>query len=202
MGSLILQVITFISAGYGAIVALIQLYHFLIRWGAFVKEPHISADQFFKYVNKLVEAVKEKNIPDVIVGVGRGGSIVAATISANILKNKEPIPIATLEWGFRDAGDKYIKSTTNVSFKNKHVVLCLAEDYFGELVTKAKSFLEKEGAEVHSVAVYSTFHDIVSRMDPDKITYEPPDTVGKWKNKKCKLPWEKIKYRKTSKIVK
>ena len=198
MDSAFIQVITIISAIYGVLLFLIHIYRFLLRIGAFVKEPHIFANQFFKYVDKIVEEVKKNGIPDMIVGVGRGGSIVAATLSANILNHGKPIPISTIEWGFNKDGDKFIKPTTNVDFKDMNVIVCLAEDYFGELVTKAKSFLKKKGAVgVKSVSVYSTFPSMTSRMG--KTKYKAPDIVGVLKTKKCKLPWEGEKYCKTSK---
>jgi hypoxanthine phosphoribosyltransferase len=138
---MLIAIATFIGV-VGSVVAVYQ----------FVEDRRRKAVSWHHVDKLVVELVNEierrPSAPDLIVGVGRGGALIAAMIATN-LEGRIELACVDTEGDFDEAGRKHVvlrhpESLPDVS--GKHVLVVVAELYSGQDMRDAIDYLETHGA--------------------------------------------------------
>lgn len=103
---------------------------------------HITWKTVERGVVKLIKLIREDNFqPDVIVGLGRGGSIIGALLSGNL----GVIPFTAIDRRYHWESKKRSVSILDfgpITLENKRVLLATAEPYTGETLRAAVEYLQ------------------------------------------------------------
>lgn len=146
--------------GFVFIATAVSLIAGLIAIWQLVEERRrkaISWRRIDKLVVGLVKEIEERNFdPDLILGVGRGGSLIAAMVATNIEGRVELSCIDTAV-EHDEMGRKHVKLRNPERLPDltgRHVLVVVAELYSGQDMRDAINFLEtRKPAELKSLAV-------------------------------------------------
>jgi hypoxanthine phosphoribosyltransferase len=123
------------------------------------RRKNISWRRVDEQVKDLVTEIERENFtPDLIVGVGRGGTIVAAMIATN-LEDRIELACIDTEVEYDTSGRKHVKLRSPEGFpqlEGRHILLVVAELYSGQDLRDAIDYLEHEKcAQVRTLALLS-----------------------------------------------
>ncbi len=140
-----------------------------------------------KGVGLLTKKIQESHYnPDVIVGVGRGGSIVGAMISATLDKDGI-IPLTTVDRKYYKRGKVEIIFYDDLKRLNgKKVLLATAEVYRGKtLDTTRELVLNESPDEVKVATLLKTVYSPSEAFDVDYFAFEIEPRPGG----RSRMPW-------------
>jgi hypoxanthine phosphoribosyltransferase len=152
----------------------------------------VSWGKFVKLIRLTMQEMKEKQyIPDLIIGCGRGGGIMASVLSGNLGvpggRKEFHVPfitcdrIYTWEQGQRST---CIVRIPQVDFSTKtNILLTIAVVNTGETINTLKNeIIRQAGSKTPSIKVYAVikYHD--SNLTPDFYNIESKELL--------KMPWE------------
>jgi hypoxanthine phosphoribosyltransferase len=135
-----------------AIATLIGVLGSVVAVYQFVEDRRrkaVSWHHVDKLVVELVNEIERRSFaPDLIVGVGRGGALIAAMIATN-LEGRIELACVDTEGNFDEAGRKHVllrhpENLPDVS--GKHVLVVVAELYSGQDMRDAIDYLESHNA--------------------------------------------------------
>ena len=142
-----------------------------------------SWDDIHQGVICLNEKMKDEGyIPSLIVGIGRGGAIISALLSGNLIKDKH-IPLIVLEREYQEVNSnkKAILFETVTFQKNLEKVLLVASDVFtGKTATTFIDYLKFLGATDIKFLVFTKVNS--TNLEPD-FYFESTN------NTELKFPW-------------
>jgi hypoxanthine phosphoribosyltransferase len=186
--SALLAVIGSLSTLYGAY----QLLTEEIR-PRFTKKI-ITATMFFECANELCGKLRNKSItPDIFLGIGRGGSIVAGVLASSFRRQgqKRSCPIATADWRIDESGNKVVILPSGINLTDKTVILCVAEDWTGHLLRVAKEkALSRNPKVLWTLSLYSNNVPERGSLHDHPDFFPLPDFVGINRSKEQRLPWQ------------
>ena len=143
-----------------AVATLICVPAALVGTWQFVEERRrkaISWRRIDKLIVDLVHEIENENFnPDLIIGVGRGGSLVAAIIATNL---EGRIEMACVDTHVKEdpLGRKHVvlrRPGKLPNVRDRHVLVVVAELYSGQDMRDALNYLQKqEPANLRSLAV-------------------------------------------------
>lgn len=161
-----------------------QARHFLRRRIAF------SWDDVERWVDSLYAKLQEADVlPDLIVGIGRGGAVAAGMISTRYRDDPNNrhlvIPIATIDRVYVN-GEPVIVGVHHLNVHDKRVLLLNADSYSGLTLYRARQVLGYAGPAELKTGSLVDFKG--------KDAYRP-DFVGREYPKERRLPWRRGKPR-------
>jgi len=115
---------------------------------------------------------KEAFIPDLIIGGGRAGSILASVVSGNLKNSKTPLCSFdfTYEWNNKNREVKLVNFPHPDLIKNKKILLCLGRvNTGGTLKIMLKAFNNESPAELKTA---SLFYSNTLTTIPDFYSYK------------------------------
>ena len=140
-----MPVFVWIATVVGLIASLLALYEFAEKR----RRKAISWRRIDRIVVELVEEIERGSFnPDLIVGVGRGGALIAAMIATNIEGRIELACIDT-DMSHDSAGRKHVHLRSPERLPDlidRHILVVVAELYSGQDMRDAVNYLEKQGA--------------------------------------------------------
>jgi len=131
----------------------------------------------------LISKMNDDNyLPDVIVGVGRAGSILAALISGNLKAKKIPVTSIDLKYEWENEQkrlDKILNLPSISTIQNKRILICSGHVNSGNSMKLVKKeLLAFKPIELKTAAL---FVSPVTSVLPDYHSYKA--------NKKSRMPW-------------
>lgn len=176
----ILEIILLIVSGIGLIAGIVKAIE------AWTLLKTMTWDEVDKLTKSIIKQIKrEKYVPDVIVGIGRGGAIFSALLSGNIYQEEKKANIIILgvdrfyDWstGTRVEIDNNLVDFSPLDSMN--VLLVASDVSTGETMI---TFSEKlKAAKVKNIKTACLIQTVVSTV---RI-----DFVGKRVNTDFKMPW-------------
>lgn len=142
-----------IATCIGVLGSLIGVYQFVEDR----RKKTVSWHHIDKLVVELVIEIERRSFPpDLILGVGRGGALIAAMIATN-LEGRIELACMDTEGDFDGAGRKHVKLRHPESLPDlseKHILVVVAELYSGQDMRDAIDYLEAQGTRrVETLAV-------------------------------------------------
>ena len=122
---------------------------------------------------------RDEYIPDVIIGAGRAGSIIAGIISGNLRKHKIPLYCIDFAYKWEEENRKTILHINPLLISNKKVLLVVGEVHTGNTLRNIVDVLKSENPK--SIKTSTLFHSGVESFKPNYYAYT---IVGKQK-----MPW-------------
>lgn len=173
--------IVFRYIGYlSSVIALILFFKKLIKY----YNGNVSWQNLENKIENLAHEIKKDEfVPDILIGVSKGGSIVSGIFSVKY--KSTPILHMTVEKTYRKNGNRDGFSITfndEDIVEGKKVLLIVGENKTGQILTEAQSKLKGMSPKDFRTAA------IVSRPKEDVNFY--PDYVSIISNKKVTLPWD------------
>jgi hypoxanthine phosphoribosyltransferase len=164
------------------------------EWQCFTwKTIQKAGEQLFE------EIIKSHFIPDIIVGLGRGGSIAAGILAAQFRENSKfknrMIPITSIDRIYLVTNgrrsDVKITGFHNIDVYNKNVLIINADTYSGVTLRRAKDVLSwDEPADIRVGTFLSFTKDVPLTFEADFCGIKLPASQVK----KKLLPWRNKKY--------
>lgn len=182
------DVITYIGLP-GAILSIVIIYLWIHEH---VTIKRVSCKKFFTEMRWLINEIRKADFnPDVVIGIGRGGSIVAAIISSQLRAGI--IPLYTIDWHYKD-GVKDLIVYGNLELDGKNVLICTAEDFTGGMLHRVKrQLINNHRLEKYKLVSFYSLHCKKRKSSKElNADFEKlPDFVGITNFKQEKfLPWQ------------
>jgi len=138
-------------------------------------------------VSSLAETIRTP-IPDLLVGVDRGGAVVAGLLAKKLRHIRPNLPIAVMHRHYAGGEDYHFEAPSDVQGKR----VCVVDDAFrtGESMVKARECLEKGGANVVATAVLVMVSDAKAHAGFVAKVIEGVRSVYHTSNSKIGLPWD------------
>jgi hypoxanthine phosphoribosyltransferase len=170
----VLEPFVLIATVVSLVAGLIALYQFIEER----RRKAISWRRVDKLVAELVEDIEHSSFcPDLILGVGRGGSLIAAMVATNL---EGRIELACIDTAveYDQAGRKHVQlrgPDRLPPLHGRHVLVVVAELYSGQDMRDAINFLDdQKPAELRTLAVLAgpssnvrpTFVGLETRHEP------------------------------------
>ncbi len=166
--------LTWILTGIGTVASLIALYEFLEQR----RRRNVSWRKVEQLVRRLIEDIEISSFtPNLILGVGRGGSIIAAMLATN-MEGRIQLALLDTEFVHDQPGRKNVilrRPDLVPPLAGRDVLVVVAELYSGQDLRAAVDFVETQGTNCfRSLALLS---GPVSVIRPDfngmKTKHEP-----------------------------
>lgn len=144
------------------------------------EDGKVSWKSIEKHVLFLIRKLRERQyMPDLIVGIGRSGGVIASMISGNM----GIIPLCVIDrkyWWENGVRKMEIISTLNSNFiQGKKILMVMAETFSGETIKMCKKYLsEMKPDEIMTLVIF--------KGDKSPVT---PDFYAELANDKMPVPW-------------
>lgn len=120
-------------------------------------------------VLRLVDLVRKSNFnPDIIVGVGRSGAIIAGLLAGNL--GVLPVGVIDREYQRMRGGGRKVVIRRGVDVKNKKVLLVCGMLITGQTLKAAYDIIDKRGGEIKTLTMFKRTGPLI--MTPDYYSYE------------------------------
>lgn len=160
---------------------------------SFKNRKAISWSKFVKMIRQTMKEMKEKQYtPDLIIGCGRGGGIMASVLSGNlgvpVGSEKSHVPFITCDrthiWRQGQRTATHIIRIPQIDFRIKtNILLTIAAINTGVTINTLKNEIIKQArAKELSIKVYSVIKYYDSNLTPDFYNIESKELL--------KMPWE------------
>lgn len=177
----------------GSFILCYELYIHAKKW--LRDRKAVSWNEISQWVDALYKRVLT-NQPDIIIGLGRGGSVVAGLIAAKFrdevnLENKI-IPIGHLDRIYLKDDNTVIVGLHNIDTFGKKVLLLNADSYSGNTLNLAKKLLSLDYTETEISNERPVQTGSLVILNDDSITISKPDHFGKVRSIRERdriLPW-------------
>jgi len=176
------EIIGYLSSILGLYITIIQLkkkYYGQLSW-------YQIDDALSNLSNSIIE---RKYDPDVIIGIGKGGSVIAGMLSAKL--GYIPIFHVDRQLIYRKDGTPEgmeIIYYADLNIKDKNVIIVNGESYTGSTLLKVKELLGKD--EPKNILTAALIRMDRHNKNNLRIDYSP-DFYGLTVEKSHILPWEK-----------
>jgi len=182
--------------GIAGIVYLTLLAIHIIR-----NRKTVSWGKFVKVIRQTMRRMKDQNYtPDLIIGCGRGGAIMAAMLSGNLGvvhgRKERHIPFVVCDrlysWERSAESDRLPMRVTRIvnlpemDLGQKNVLLTMATINTGETIkTLVEEITKRQGEKTASVKIYAVLKYRHASLTPDFYDIETRELL--------KMPWEVTK---------
>jgi uncharacterized protein len=137
-------VLTWVLTGIGTVASLIALYEFLEQR----RRRNVSWRKVDQLVIRLIDDIESSSFtPDLILGVGRGGSLIAAMLATN-MEGRIQLACLDTEFDHDEPGRKNVilrRTDLVPPLAGRDLLVVVAELYSGQDLRAAVDFVETQG---------------------------------------------------------
>ena len=184
---------------FAALVVVVETFRRLLNW--LRQRREFSWKQIQRFSDRLIDAIHASEFrPDSIIGLGRGGAIVAGIVASRLREEthgvgNEPIPVQNLDRLYlmneRNEREKVvIVGLHNIDPEGQSILLLNADSYTGKTLRRAKQAIEQGRPKVVKTGSLIVF----AKGQVGRLDYVPDFAGGylPYRQRDKRLPWRRM----------